>query len=968
MEASRHNRSSSPAVAGGRSVVAPGGTLSAVGRLIERADALHLRAPELALVLGERAAALAEAAGADEQWIRAESLVVSARVRVGSRPSTVGRAVAALRAAEHAGYGDIAARLRIDLAVCARSLGTPLTGIAALRPVLSDPAVSPVHRAEALCHLVGCLAQFGRKTELDRVLIEADRLVQDDDSLDADTRLLVRALLRNGTAAHRRRHGDLTAAADAARTGLGLLEKMDRPEDDGGLVRVRLVLQLVSTLLDRGDAEMALEIAQPTLAQPVRAAGVGPASWLRLAVATRIHLPAGAGEAATELVREAVASTERHGLHSVTARLWLELSQIEERFGRAEEAIACLHRSRAAEHLHSRSRRQACGLLAGEFGAGTLAAVDLDDVLAVAPPRPVPIAVEPLREDDSTTFMRPAELTRHDRARPADETAYFTAEGSVPEPEPASATPSWSFGRTGAETEQTAIFPAIRDRADAPVSPRQAEPVARKPEQVAENPVVAKESAPRPEVAPSGGKRRQEDADRRAASPQQAEGSGRRAAESGAGRSERVGRRAAESPGQPGSVERRDAVAKSGGGRRRQEDVDARRAAEAQPAALPGWVKPFRRPETAAAPEPAEAAREKTETRRQKPAPEPVAAPPVAETPRVESRGAENPSPETPGPGTPSLGTSAAEAPVVESPVGESPVAQSPVSEAPVARPEPARLSLAMPDLSDILPELALAPSPAEETAAPLWESDEWAREERARREVQGGRKTRHDSEHGSVAARSVLDRLGISGGGGSGGGRRRADESGSEPVSAESWPHESGSPASGPPVSGANESGLTESGLTEPGTPESGPRAAGTPGEPARTPEPAAESDPPWKRESASPRRPELTEEETAAEPWLPRLRMPPSLDPLEDFDSWTPTSQPFPESYARAIAEEEPPPDAGLAELLARALAEHQAGTASAAALVKKLGSKDEQPGHRRSVNGHSAGRDGRRNGSVD
>lgn len=276
MEASRHNRSSSPAVVGGRSAVAPGGTLSAVGRLIERADALHLRAPELALVLGERAAALAESAGADEQWIRAESLVVSARVRIGSRPSTVGRAVAALRAAEHAGYGDIAARLRIDLAVCARSLGTPLTGIAALRPVLSDPVVSPVHRAEALCHLVGCLAQFGRKAELDRVLVEADRLVQHDDSLDSDTRLLVRALLRNGTAAHRRRHGDLTAAADAARTGLGFLEKMDRPEDDGGLVRVRLVLQLVSTLLDRGDAEMALEIAQPTLAEPVRAAGSRP--------------------------------------------------------------------------------------------------------------------------------------------------------------------------------------------------------------------------------------------------------------------------------------------------------------------------------------------------------------------------------------------------------------------------------------------------------------------------------------------------------------------------------------------------------------------------------------------------------------------------------------------------------------------------------------------------------------------
>ncbi|MDT7804345.1 MAG: hypothetical protein QOI78_7778, partial [Actinomycetota bacterium] len=372
--------SAGPGAESGRSANA-GGTLSAVGRLIERADALYLRAPELALVLGERAAALSEAAGADEQWIRAESLVVSARVRLGDRPATVGRAVAALRAAEHAGYGDIAARLRIDLAVCARSLGVPLTGLAALRPVLTDPVVSPVHRASALTHLVGCLAQIGRKSELDRVLVEADKLVLGDDSLGADTQLLVRALLRVGTAAHRRRHGDLTAAADAARTGLGFLEKLDNPADDGGLVRIRLVLLLVSTLLDRGDSDVAYEIAEPMLAEPVRAAGVAPASWLRLAVATRIHLPSGSGEAAIEMVREAVASTDRHGLPAVTARLWLELAQLHERFGQAEEAIACLYRSRAAEQLHARARRQACNVLAGEFGTGEPASIDLDEVL-----------------------------------------------------------------------------------------------------------------------------------------------------------------------------------------------------------------------------------------------------------------------------------------------------------------------------------------------------------------------------------------------------------------------------------------------------------------------------------------------------------------------------------------------------------------------------------------------------------
>ncbi|MGW3959546.1 hypothetical protein ACWED2_06965, partial [Amycolatopsis sp. NPDC005003] len=481
MEASKH-RTGPLSQEGGRSAHA-GGTLSAVGRLIERADALHLRAPELALVLGERAAALSEAAGADEQWIRAESLVVSARVRLGMRPATVGRAVAALRAAEHAGYGDIAARLRIDLAVCARSLGVPLTGLAALRPVLTDPVVSPVHRAAALCHLVGCLGQLGRKSELDRVLVEADKLVVGDDSLGADTQLLVRALLRVGTAAHRRRHGDLTAAADAARTGLGFLEKLDNPADDGGLVRVRLVLLLVSTLLDRGDTEMAYEIAEPVLAEPVRAAGVAPMGWLRLAVATRVHLPTGSGEAAIELVREAVASTDRHGLSAITARLWLELAQLQERFGQAEEAIACLYRSRAAEQLHARARRQACSVLAGEFGSGEPASVDLDEVLKAVPspaatrpsgssvpssrPVPVPVvAAEPVPEPEPRT--------------PA---WSFGREEAPSRPEPRPPAPAWSFERprVTADVAETTVMPAVRDE-PAPQPGRRPEVAAGRPE------------------------------------------------------------------------------------------------------------------------------------------------------------------------------------------------------------------------------------------------------------------------------------------------------------------------------------------------------------------------------------------------------------------------------------------------------------------------------------------------------
>ncbi|WP_206795200.1 hypothetical protein [Amycolatopsis sp. MtRt-6] len=807
MEASKQHRTGPLSPESGRSAHA-GGTLSAVGRLIERADALHLRAPELALVLGERAAALSEAAGADEQWIRAESLVVSARVRLGERPGTVGRAVAALRAAEHAGYGDIAARLRIDLAVCARSLGVPLTGLAALRPVLTDPVVSPVHRAAALCHLVGCLGQLGRKSELDRVLVEADKLVVGDDSLSADTQLLVRALLRVGTAAHRRRHGDLTAAADAARTGLGFLERLDNPADDGGLVRIRLVLLLVSTLLDRGDTEMAYDIAEPVLAEPVRAAGVAPMGWLRLAVATRIHLPAGAGEAAIELVREAVASTDRHGLSAVTARLWLELAQLQERFGQAEEAIACLYRSRAAEQLHARARRQACSVLAGEFGTGEPASIDLDEVLKAVPSRPVPVVAaepEPVGRPEPVAprepVARPEPVVSREPVMPPEPRTpawSFGREEPPARPEPRQpAAPAWSFERVTADAAETTLMPAVRDE-PAPQSGRRA-----RPEPVAEPVAVERRPAPvRPEpveVRPVPEFR-------------------------------------------PDPVETRPAP------EFRAEPVEAR--PEPRPMPAEAAREPEFRPEPVEvrrAPEPAEP-RPRQEAEKPRSSPEPL--------------GAES---------------------------GKTKFSWAALAEARLRETAAERDSAP----TRVTPALPLAPEPAAER-------EPWASEGR-RSEPQPS--TRHDAEHGSVAARSVLDRLGISASGGAGG-RRRAED-------AES------------------------------------PRAE----EPAQ-PEP--ELAPPPRPEDEPPSVPDYRDE---AEPWLPRLRMPPSLEPMEDFGHWTPATAPFPESYARAIAEDEPPADAGLADLLARALAEHQAGTASAAALVKQLGSQDtgRRNGHGR--NGHGA-----------
>ncbi len=956
MEASKQHLTGPPALsdaasAGGRTSAGSnadsgrsanaGGTLSAVGRLIERADALHLRAPELALVLGERAAALAEAAGADEQWIRAESLVVSARVRLGDRPATVGRAVAALRAAEHAGYGDIAARLRIDLAVCARSLGVPLTGLSALRPVLTDPVVSPVHRAAALTHLVGCLAQIGRKSELDRVLVEADKLVLGDDSLGADTQLLVRALLRVGTAAHRRRHGDLTAAADAARTGLGFLEKLDNPSDDGGLVRIRLVLLLVGTLLDRGDSEMAYEIAEPMLAEPMRAAGVAPASWLRLAVATRIHLPSGSGEAAIELVREAVASTDRHGLSAVTARLWLELAQLHERFGQAEEAIACLYRSRAAEQLYARARRQACNVLAGEFGTGEPASIDLDEVLKAVPSRPVPVvAAEPA----------PAPAAPIAPAAPVAPQAPAWSFGSR-EPEPGTPAPAWSFERprTTADAAETTLLPAVRDE------PARPEPVVveRRPERPATRPepieVRSAERAPQPEprerrLEPGEGRaaepgRRPEPSEARP--PWQRAGTGENRAVEARPQSRAERRSASEPrldpievrsakpefrsepvevrPAQPGFRPEHDEVrskpefgsesADFRSGRRAAPETGrsaasesngysaTRAAAEASESNGYSATRPVVEASESNGYSATRAAAEASESNGYS-APQPTADAPEsngysATRAAVEASESNGYSASRPAAEAPESNGHATSQPVAEAPAGNGKAQFSWAAVAEARLRETAAERESAP--TRVTPALPLAPEPA-------------AEREPVRREPQPS--TRHDSEHGS---QSVLDRLGISASGGGGGrGRRRAED-------AES-PREQPAP--------------------EPKRPE------------ALAPAP----------------RPEDYSDD--AEPWLPRLRMPPSLEPMEDFGHWTPATAPFPESYARAIAEDEPPPDAGLADLLARALAEHQAGAASAAALVKQLGSEDNggrRNGHGR--NGHGAEvPDTRRHGSSD
>jgi len=350
-------------------------------RLLAQGAQLRFRAPELALVLGERAAALAEAAGSEKLWVNAEGLSVFARMRMGQRADVVHRAVTVLRTAEADGHAELAAQMRVELAVCARSAGVPMTGLAALRPILGQRDLPAVCRAMALMQLVGCLAPVGRQTILEAALDEADRLVRSDPDLSDVDRILLRAMVASRTAAHQRRHGDLAASLDTAQRALDLLDGLESAAQDGMQLRARIVLEMACVLLDRGEIRRAVELAHTALAEPARAAAVGPLAWLRLALATRVHLASGEAEAAGQLVRDALHSVKRYDLTWIEARLWLELSHVEEAAGRETSALHAIREARRCEHIYGRAKRQAIGSLTGEFGRGEQSVVDLAQLL-----------------------------------------------------------------------------------------------------------------------------------------------------------------------------------------------------------------------------------------------------------------------------------------------------------------------------------------------------------------------------------------------------------------------------------------------------------------------------------------------------------------------------------------------------------------------------------------------------------
>ncbi|MGM1057889.1 hypothetical protein [Saccharothrix sp. Mg75] len=398
-----------------------------VSTLVVPAWQLRWRAPELALVLGERAVALASTRRDEVDRLRAEALVVFASNRMGRGVKTADRALDALKAAEVAAQHETAWRLRVELADSARSVGAPLTGFAAVRPVLEADGVPPALRAGALVQAAECLVSVGRGPALAQALDEADRLYQADPALDHDTTLLHRGLLRAAGAGQYRRWGDLAAAVDACREGLSHLDRLQDPESDNGQVRGRLSVELVCALLDSGKPGEASEVGTPLLERPVRAPSAATTGWLRLALATRVHLPAGRVDQARDLLRDAADSAERHQLDTLLAESLLALAHVHEVAGNLPEALVDLRSAHAAERRRARAVYAVRARLAAEFSGVHRHPVgglhdDLTALLsagstAVAPPTPpadpalTPEARQQLRQ------WRPVQVHRNEGMR-----------------------------------------------------------------------------------------------------------------------------------------------------------------------------------------------------------------------------------------------------------------------------------------------------------------------------------------------------------------------------------------------------------------------------------------------------------------------------------------------------------------------------------------------------------------------
>lgn len=452
---------------------------SSVEGLLETAWQMRWRVPELALVLSDRAVTFARRTGDRGARLRAEALALFAANRLGRGVSATGRALAAVRDAEASG-GDVLTRLRIELGWCAVSAGSHEVAVRILRRELAQERVDPTVRAHALLALASALPAHQDVDERSQALDEAERLYADCDA-DQDLTRVLKARVWVVRAAHCRRLGEFGEAVAATDAGLALLRRLSDPEAEAGEIQTRLLLERVHALLDQGHRVEAVETSQAVLAEPVRAAAAGPTGWLGLALATRVHLPAGDHEAALRVLAETAAISERHKLDGLLAEALNALSRAHERVEEISEALQALRGAYSADRRWRAAVHGARVSLLSAYPAETDAPRGRRAPVVAAVPEPVaaePVAVAPVEP----VVPEPVEPVA---AAPVVAERF---EPLVPEPEPAPAESVVTSHDDVADAEPAAPEPFRPE----PVQP---EPAAAEP--LRSDPVVPEPAAPR---------------------------------------------------------------------------------------------------------------------------------------------------------------------------------------------------------------------------------------------------------------------------------------------------------------------------------------------------------------------------------------------------------------------------------------------------------------------------------------
>ncbi|WP_145743523.1 hypothetical protein [Saccharopolyspora dendranthemae] len=372
---------------------------SSVEGFLDPAWQMRWRVPELALVLSDRAVAFARRTGDRGARLRAESLALFAANRLGRGVASTGRALAAVREAEASG-GDVLTRLRIELGWCAVHAGSHEVAVRILRGELAQDRIEPTLRAHALLALASALPAQQDVDERSQVLDEAERLYADCDD-DQDLARVLKARVWVIRAAHCRRLGEFGEAVSATDAGLGLLRRLSDPEAEAGEIQTRLLLERVHALLDQGHRVEAVETSQAVLAEPVRAAAAGPTGWLGLALATRVHLPAGDHGAALRVLAETAAISERHKLDGLLAEALNALSRAHERVEEFSDALQALRGAYSADRRWRSAVHSArVGLLSAypaEAPRSRRASVvaSVPGPVAAAPVAPAPVSTAP---------------------------------------------------------------------------------------------------------------------------------------------------------------------------------------------------------------------------------------------------------------------------------------------------------------------------------------------------------------------------------------------------------------------------------------------------------------------------------------------------------------------------------------------------------------------------------------------